>query len=64
MRVDKATGVILSFEGYGSSKDLVNYVHVSELAIDDYEATRAKIEEAKVRLENSCFGLKENAFDY
>ncbi len=64
MRVDKATGIILSYEGYDGNGNLINYVHVSELVIDDYEATRAKIEEAKVRLENSGFGLKENAFDY
>ena len=46
MCIDKATGVILSFEGYDSSGDLINYVHVSEFVTDDYELTRNNIEKA------------------
>ena len=63
MRVDKATGIILSFEGYGSNGELVNYVHVSELAVDDYEGTRAKIEQAANRLESSGFAWKRNEYE-
>ena len=64
MCVDKATGIILSFEGYDYNGVLVNYVHVSELTIDDYDATRAKIEQAANRLENSGFVMKENPFEF
>ena len=64
MRVDKATGIILSYEGYDDNGDLINYVHVSELAIDDYEGTRAKIEQAANRLENSGFTMIETPFEF
>lgn len=63
MCVDKATGIVLSFEGYDSEGTLVNYVHVSELIHDEDAEIRLKIEKAAEKLASLDFEWKEPGFE-
>ncbi len=44
MYVDEATGILLMLEGYNAEGEVENFVHVSEIVIDQPEITCANIE--------------------
>ena len=45
MYVDEATGILLMLEGYNAEGEVENFVHVSEVAIDQYELTCTRLNE-------------------